>query len=190
MTFPAGFETLGNNVFAHTKLLDVYFLGLIAPEVKDEAFDMVSYGVNAYFATPGGIQANRHNYQNGNNPFAILHLRADLSDAQRSRYTDITRNYVKQPKPNDPQSYFPYYLDSDGSTMIWPGEDLYKEAFKKADAKTLWNPKAEMDPELLKQAMDDAVNYEGIVQSVSVVLVITAADYPDNPEITCVSQVF
>lgn len=101
IVFPAGFKTLGDHVFFNTKLTDVYFLGKEAPVVGAEAFDLASYnGNNSFKPTTSDYPigntvkgyAERRNYMDptGANTFAVMHLRADLTNEERAKYTDIT----------------------------------------------------------------------------------------------------
>lgn len=155
VSFPAGFEKLGNNVFFNVKLRDVYFLGKEAPTVGNNAFDEASYyGYNSVFPTnysdehPIGDTkhgyAERRNYendQNSANNHAILHIRADLTDEQRAKYTDITRKYVReQIDPSNPESDYKAYYDLYyGDAMIWPGQELSQKAFDNARNGVLWD---------------------------------------------------
>lgn len=78
---------------------DVYFLGKNAPEVAWDAFDTKAYLNNSTVINPdfanGEYTATRNNYYKVGENYcaAVLHLRSDLTKAERAAYTDITRKY-------------------------------------------------------------------------------------------------
>lgn len=144
--FPAGFKTLGNEVFLNTKLMDVYFLGTEAPTVGQNAFDKGTYNGNGGFQetstsypygnTAAGI-AERRNFINGANTFGVLHLRTDLTNEQRAKYTDITREYiVEQDNSTKYKAFYDMYY---GTYMVWPGKVSYDKAFDTSAAGKLWD---------------------------------------------------
>ena len=152
IAFPAGLKTIGDKAFNNTKLMDVYFLGKEAPIVGNNAFDAGTYKGNGGFAptnysdtnpigdTKNGY-AERRNYINGANTFGLLHLRADLTNEQRAKYTDITRDYrVEKIHENNPNSFYKAFYDLYyGKMKIWPGRVSYEKTFNDAVAGTLWN---------------------------------------------------
>lgn len=152
IAFPAGLKTIGDKAFNNTKLMDVYFLGKEAPIVGNNAFDAGTYKGNGGFAptnysdtnpigdTKNGY-AERRNYINGANTFGLLHLRADLTNEQRAKYTDITRDYrVEKIDENNPNSFYKAFYDLYyGKMKIWPGRVSYEKTFNDAVAGTLWN---------------------------------------------------
>ncbi len=152
IAFPAGLKTIGDKAFNNTKLMDVYFLGKEAPIVGNDAFDAGTYKGNGGFAptnysdtnpigdTKNGY-AERRNYINGANTFGLLHLRADLTNEQRAKYTDITRDYrVEKIDENDPNSFYKAFYDLYyGKMKIWPGRVSYEKTFDDAVAGKLWN---------------------------------------------------
>lgn len=152
IAFPAGLKTIGDKAFNNTKLMDVYFLGKEAPIVGNDAFDAGTYKGNGGFAptnysdtnpigdTKNGY-AERRNYINGANTFGLLHLRADLTNEQRAKYTDITRDYkVEKIDENNPNSFYKAFYDLYyGKMKIWPGRVSYEKTFDDAVAGTLWD---------------------------------------------------
>lgn len=152
IAFPAGLKTIGDKAFNNTKLMDVYFLGKEAPIVGNDAFDAGTYKGNGGFAptnysdtnpigdTKNGY-AERRNYINGANTFGLLHLRADLTNEQRAKYTDITRDYkVEKIDENNPNSFYKAFYDLYyGKMKIWPGRVSYEKTFNDAVAGTLWD---------------------------------------------------
>ncbi len=148
ISFPAGFKTLGDNVFGNTKLYDVYFLGKDAPTVGNNAFDAGTYFGNSGFVptnysdtnpigdTNNGI-AERRNFINGANTFGVLHLRADLTNEQRAKYTDITRKYeVIKDETNAYRAFKDLYY---GDMKIWPGQYSYTHTYNDAVEGVLWD---------------------------------------------------
>lgn len=148
IAFPAGLKTIGDKAFNNTKLMDVYFLGKEAPIVGNDAFDAGTYKGNGGFAptnysdtnpigdTKNGY-AERRNYINGANTFGLLHLRADLTNEQRAKYTDITRDYkVEKDETNFYKAFYDLYY---GEMKIWPGRVSYEKTFDDAVAGKLWN---------------------------------------------------
>lgn len=152
IAFPAGLKTIGDKAFNNTKLMDVYFLGKEAPIVGNDAFDAGTYKGNGGFAptnysdtnpigdTKNGY-AERRNYINGANTFGLLHLRADLTNEQRAKYTDITRDYrVEKIDENNPNSFYKAFYDLYyGKMKIWPGSYSYNKTYNDAVAGTLWD---------------------------------------------------
>lgn len=148
IAFPAGLKTIGDKAFNNTKLMDVYFLGKEAPIVGNDAFDAGTYKGNGGFAPTnysdehpiGDVKngyAERRNYINGANTFGLLHLRADLTNEQRAKYTDITREYkVEKDETNHYRAFRDLYY---GDMKIWPGRYSYNKAFNEAKDGKLWN---------------------------------------------------
>lgn len=148
IAFPAGLKTIGDKAFNNTKLMDVYFLGKEAPIVGNDAFDAGTYTGNGGFAPTnysdehpiGDVKngyAERRNYINGANTFGLLHLRADLTNEQRAKYTDITREYkVEKDETNHYRAFRDLYY---GDMKIWPGRYSYNKAFNEAKDGKLWN---------------------------------------------------
>lgn len=153
IAFPAGLKTIGDKAFNNTKLMDIYFLGKEAPIVGNDAFDTGTYKGNGGFvpnATDkdgnpiGDIKngyAERRNYINGANTFGLLHLRADLTNEQRAKYTDITRDYrVEKINESNPNSFYKAFYDLYyGEMKIWPGSYSYNKTYDDAVAGKLWN---------------------------------------------------
>lgn len=152
IAFPAGLKTIGDKAFNNTKLMDVYFLGKEAPIVGNDAFDAGTYKGNGGFAptnysdtnpigdTKNGY-AERRNYINGANTFGLLHLRTDLTNEQRAKYTDITRDYrVEKINESNPNSFYKAFYDLYyGKMKIWPGSYSYNKTYNDAVAGKLWN---------------------------------------------------
>lgn len=153
IVFPANLKTIADKAFNNTKLMDVYFLGKEAPIVGNDAFDAGTYKGNGGFvpnATDkdgnpiGDIKngyAERRNYINGANTFGLLHLRADLTNEQRAKYTDITRDYrVEKINESNPNSFYKAFYDLYyGKMKIWPGSYSYNKTYDDAVAGKLWN---------------------------------------------------
>lgn len=148
VSFPKNLQSIGDEAFVLTYLQDVYFLGLEAPTVGPNAFDPGTYRGNDGFCltnysdpypigdTNNG-KAERRNYINGANTFGVLHLRADLTNEQRAKYTDITRNYeVRKDESNAYRAYYDLYY---GKMKIWPGRYSYIHTFEDAENGLLWN---------------------------------------------------
>lgn len=141
-------KTIGDKAFNGTKLMDVYFLGKEAPIVGNDAFDTGTYKGYGGFAPTnysdehpiGDVKngyAERRNYINGANTFGLLHLRADLTNEQRAKYTDITRDYkVEKDETNFYKAFYDLYY---GEMKIWPGRVSYEKTFNDAVAGKLWN---------------------------------------------------
>ena len=141
-------KTIGDKAFNNTKLMDVYFLGKEAPIVGNDAFDTGTYKGYGGFAPTnysdehpiGDVKngyAERRNYINGANTFGLLHLRADLTNEQRAKYTDITRDYkVEKDETNFYKAFYDLYY---GEMKIWPGRVSYEKTFNDAVAGTLWD---------------------------------------------------
>lgn len=148
MVFPENFKTLGDQVFSNTKLMDVYFLGKEAPTVGPDAFDEGTYKgyggmvMDTYGNTSEGY-AERMNYVNAANTFGLLHLRADLTNEQRAKYVDITRDYKVE--IGDDSKYKAFYDLYYGENKIWPGQKSYEHTFDDAKNGTLWDGKTTYD---------------------------------------------
>ncbi|MBW4870446.1 leucine-rich repeat domain-containing protein [Prevotella buccae] len=149
IAFPTGLKTIGDKAFNNTKLMDVYFLGKEAPIVGNDAFDAGTYKGNGgmidttYPVTSSSIgdtdkgYAERRNYINGANTFGLLHLRADLTNEQRAKYTDITRDYrVEKGSDSKYKAFNDLYY---GTMKVWPGQYSYEKTFNDAVAGTLWD---------------------------------------------------
>lgn len=152
IVFPANLKTIADKAFNNTKLMDIYFLGKEAPTVGNSAFDDGTYKGNGGFvpnATDkdgnpiGDIKngyAERRNYINGANTFGLLHLRADLTNEQRAKYTDITREYkVEKDEENNNNFYKAFYDLYYGEMKIWPGSYSYNKTYNDAVDGKLWN---------------------------------------------------
>lgn len=142
MVFPESLTTLGDKVFNNTKLMDVYFLGKEAPTVGNNAFDDGTYKGNGgmvmtgYGNTDEGY-AERMNYVNEANTFGLLHLRTDLTNEQRAKYIDITREYkVEKGADNKYKAFYDLYY---GENKIWPGQYSYDKTYNDAVNGTLWD---------------------------------------------------
>ena len=96
LTFPASIESIGHRAFVDG-INDIYFLGKKAPKVPYDAFDTKAYLNNNAVKVPDAttkFTVTRENYYNDNGYCAsILHLRSDLTKAERAAFTDITRKY-------------------------------------------------------------------------------------------------
>mgnify|MGYP000878269487 FL=1 len=153
IVFPANLKTIADKAFNNTKLMDIYFLGKEAPTVGNSAFDDGTYKGNGGFVPDatdkdgnpiGDIKngyAERRNYINGANTFGLLHLRADLTNEQRAKYTDITREYkVEKVDESNPNSFYKAFYDLYyGEMKIWPGSYSYNKTYDDAVAGKLWN---------------------------------------------------
>lgn len=149
VVFPASLKTLGDEVFSLTFLEDIYFLGLEAPTVGPNAFDKNTYtGNNGFTPTSATFQvgntdngfAERANYYGSgsqNNKFGLLHVRADLTNEQRAKYVDITRQYVVE--KGDDNKYKAYYDLYNGAMKIWPGQYSWNHTYNDAVRGTLWD---------------------------------------------------
>ena len=148
ITFPKNLKSIGDNAFSLTYPKDVYFLGSEAPVVGPNAFDGVTYNGNNGFtptnysdAQPIGDTNNgyaeRRNYMNGiSQSFGVLHLRADLTNEQRAKYIDITRNYEVAIYNSKYKAYYDLYY---GSMKIWPGQDSWQHTYNDAVNGVLWD---------------------------------------------------
>jgi hypothetical protein len=148
VVFPASLKTLGDEVFLRTYLEDIYFLGLEAPTVGPNAFDTNTYtGNNGFTPTSSSFQvgntdygfAERANYfgSGTQSKFGLLHVRADLTNEQRAKYVDITRQYVVE--KGDDNKYKAYYDLYKGDMKIWPGQYSWNHTYNDAVRGTLWD---------------------------------------------------
>ena len=148
ITFPKNMKSIGDNAFLRTYFRDVYFLGTEAPVVGQSAFDLATYKGNGGFTetkdsgvppigdTNNGF-AERRNYLNGTQPFGMLHLRADLTNEQRAKYTDITRKY--EVVIGSDSKYKAFYDLYAGKNYIWPGQYSYEHTYNDAVKGVLWD---------------------------------------------------
>lgn len=149
VVIPQNLKSIGAGAFTLTYLYDVYFLGLEAPVVASDSFDDATYKGNGGFsptdysaAEPIGDTDNgyaeRRNYVNGGNVFGMMHLRSDLTNEQRAKYTDITRNYevIKDPTSNAYRAFNDLYY---GSQIVWPGQYSYEHTYNDAVNGVLWD---------------------------------------------------
>uniref|UniRef100_A0AB33IV87 Leucine-rich repeat domain-containing protein n=1 Tax=Prevotella sp. GTC17254 TaxID=3236794 RepID=A0AB33IV87_9BACT len=150
ISFPEGFEKLGDHAFDLTQLLDVYFLGKTAPIVGQGAFNEGSYhgyggmkmtDYNASLENKLGDTNNgyaeRRNYTDGDRTMAVLHLRSDMTNDERAKYIDITRDYrVEKGSDSKYKAFYDMYY---GKMKIWPGQYSYEHTYKDAKAGTLWD---------------------------------------------------
>lgn len=107
LVIPASVEYIGKGSFGQGYVTDVYFSGTEAPIVEMDAFGSKAYVCNNAHINPGsaldpiiveegsnpGFLASRDNYYSGDYAAALLHLRTDLTAAQRAKFTDVTRDY-------------------------------------------------------------------------------------------------
>lgn len=95
LTFPATIESIGHQAFVGG-INDIYFLGKKAPKVPYDAFDTKAYLNNNAVKLPDAttkFTVTRENYYNNGYCASILHLRSDLTKAERAAFTDVTRKY-------------------------------------------------------------------------------------------------
>ena len=95
LTFPATIESIGHQAFVGG-ISDIYFLGKKAPKVPYDAFDTKAYLNNNAVKLPDAttkFTVTRENYYNNGYCASILHLRSDLTKAERAAFTDVTRKY-------------------------------------------------------------------------------------------------
>lgn len=122
VVFPQNVKYLGHESFWSYRennvcnLTDVYFQGLVAPECEKGVFNDGSY--NGYGGSKTlGEKAVRDDYVNADGyKFCVLHYRADLTDAQKETYTDLTRSY------SIPDLYL-------AENRTWPTQDEYTQAY-------------------------------------------------------------
>lgn len=149
VVFPKNLKSIGAGAFSLTYLYDIYFLGLEAPVVASDSFDDATYKGNGGFsptnysaAEPIGDTtygyAERRNYVNGGNVFGMMHLRSDLTNEQRAKYTDITRNY-EVIKPVSEGAYRAFYDIYYGTQKVWPGQYSYEHTYNDAVKGVLWD---------------------------------------------------
>lgn len=117
LAFPSSVEYLGHLAFLpyDNLLSDVYFQGLEAPECDEDVFGTGPYTGWGGFMAPTSSKATRNNYVNNGIWFTVLHYRADLSEAQKATYTDLTRSY------SIPDLYL-------GENRMWPSQDDFNRA--------------------------------------------------------------
>lgn len=166
IVFPQNVKYLGFNSFWSYRennvcnLSDVYFQGLVAPECEKGVFNDGSY--NGYGGSKTlGVKAVREDYVNTDGyKFCVLHYRADLSDAQKETYTDLTRSY------SIPDLYL-------GENRTWPTQGEYTAAYNTVT----WNG-TRFDGSLLSEEQKKHI---GILQ-----FVLSVADAPkpsDTPDV-------
>lgn len=104
---PESMEYIGKNAFGAGYLHDVYFYGKNAPIVEMDAFGSKAYVNNGAYLKPSQMSGfntmdkfnpdnwklDRNCYINGDYMMAMLHLRTDLTDAERARFTDVSRDF-------------------------------------------------------------------------------------------------
>lgn len=104
---PESMEYIGKNAFGAGYLHDAYFYGKTAPIVEKDAFGYKAYvNAGAYnkpsqrsdFKTmdkfdPENWKLDRWDYVSNDYNMAMLHLRTDLSNAERARFTDVSRDF-------------------------------------------------------------------------------------------------
>ena len=161
LLFPASIKYLGHLAFLpYTNLLaDVYFQGLVAPECDDDVFGTGAYTGWGGFYAPTDSKATRNNYVNNGIWFTVLHYRADLTDAQKATYTDLTRSYTI------PDLYL-------GENRMWPSQDDFNKAHGNID--THKNFGIVNDKNFLGDPLtDEQKKHKGILR-----FVLSAADAP------------
>lgn len=95
LTFPATIESIGHQAFVGG-INDIYFLGKKAPKAPYDAFDTKAYLNNNAVKCPDAttkFTVTRENYYSDGYCASILHLRSDLTKAERAAFTDVTRKY-------------------------------------------------------------------------------------------------
>lgn len=147
LTFPASLKKIGAKAFyGQSNIADVYFLGTEAPIVTAAAFDESSYrGFNGTSFDRNTAHANgleHTEYVNGSKVFCVLHIRPDLTDEQKAKFTDITVT-TKYPIDFDKtydgyqNTQWLYYKDKNlGEEIAWRGYELMQEAYNAADKGT------------------------------------------------------
>jgi len=128
LVFPPSLKKIGNQAFALNRVKDIYFLGSSCPEVDDAAFDNASYTGNGGFSSElnSATVAERSMYFNNDYPIAILHLPSNLTEAEKLKFTDVTRSYSINDK----------YL---GEQKKWPNLQEMTKAYDTACNGTLFN---------------------------------------------------
>lgn len=138
LTFPSTIKNIEKAAF-YGNIRDVYFLGYVAPKVDKEAFGTDTYYGIGGFLDPQGesYTATRDNYYNGTSgtmkAIGVLHLRSDLTAAQRAAFTDVTRKYHVFARPNDDiessdaadehvDGAMSYVMAGDKKFVCWPAE--------------------------------------------------------------------
>jgi len=130
LVFPASLKKIGNQAFALNRVKDVYFLGSSCPEVDDAVFDNASYNGNGGYSSElnSATVAERSMYFNNDYPIAILHLPSNLTEAEKLKFTDVTRSYSINDK----------YL---GEQKKWPNLQEMTKAYNTACNGTLFDGK-------------------------------------------------
>ena len=96
IVIPESMEYIGKSVFDTGSLHDVYFAGKKAPIVEAEAFGSKAYVNNNSVEKPTAateFRVDRSSYINQSYMATMMHLRNDLTAAERALFTDITRDY-------------------------------------------------------------------------------------------------
>ena len=169
LLFPASIKYLGHFAFLpYTNLLtDVYFQGQVAPECDEDVFGSGPYTGWGGFYAPTNGKATRNNYVNNGIWFTVLHYRADLTDAQKATYTDLSRSYTI------PDLYL-------GENRMWPSQDDFNKAHGNID--THKNFGITNDKNFLGEPLtEEQKKHKGILR-----FVLSVADAPkpsDTPEI-------
>lgn len=110
-------------------ITDVYVLSKDAPKCAPHAFSpMMTYGNNTYALSH---PYSRDMYKADGHIMTVLHFPNELTEAQKKKYTDITRKYSLMDETGD--------SDADGNPMIWPTQAEFNRAMMQGNLGYLWD---------------------------------------------------
>ena len=123
--------------FAIELVTDIYNLALDAPLCGAGTFDAsMAYGDNG-FAGDIAHPIGRHNYQNHDKIFVMLHYPSECTDEQAMKYTDITRKYTLADETGE--------VDGKGRSRMWPKHVEFGAAYNNALKGVIWDQTTEYD---------------------------------------------
>ena len=131
-------------------ITDVYVLSKDAPKCAPHAFSpMMTYGNNTYALSH---PYSRDMYKADGHIMTVLHFPNELTEAQKKKYTDITRKYSLMDETGD--------SDADGNPMIWPTQAEFNRAMMQGNLGYLWDewPARDANGELDNSGCGGATN--------------------------------
>lgn len=129
VTLPASLERIATCTFHMTwHPTDVFSLKAEAPICEKDAFDGPAYWGNNGFTNEYPI--TRESYYNQGAAIAILHFPNADSEAQKKKYTDLTRHYSLRGDLNT--------TDENGDVYLWPTQMEYGHSYLAASIGRLY----------------------------------------------------
>ncbi len=129
VTLPASLERIATRTFHMTwHPTDVFSLKAEAPICEKDAFDGPAYWGNNGFTNEYPI--TRESYYNQGAAIAVLHFPNADSEAQKKKYTDLTRTYSLRDDLNT--------TDENGDVYLWPTQMEYGHSYLAASIGRLY----------------------------------------------------